>query len=58
MVISWILIRGYFQLMENININILVLVFEEIKLEPSCEAPSLPFMLLEMFLLKYHLSPY
>jgi hypothetical protein len=52
MVISWILIRGYFKVMENLNIKILVLISEEIKLEPSFEAASLPFMLLEVFSLK------
>jgi len=35
--------------MEALNIRILVLTSEERKLEPTFEAPNLPFMLLEVF---------
>jgi hypothetical protein len=38
--------------MENLNIKILVSISEELKLEPTFEAPNLPFMLLEVFSLK------
>jgi uncharacterized pyridoxamine 5'-phosphate oxidase family protein len=49
MVTFWILIRDYFQFMENLNIKTLVLISEELKLEPIYEAPNLSFMLLEVF---------
>jgi hypothetical protein len=35
--------------MENLNIKISVLNSEELKLEPTFEAPNLLFMLLEVF---------
>jgi hypothetical protein len=52
MAIFWILIRSYFQFMENLNIKILVLISEGLKLKPTFEAPNLPFMLVEVFSLK------